>query len=690
MPNLPGGWGSAPLALLLPLLLASPTYADALDLELAAGGDDVEETSSGSMLLASGDLALGGSQLVGLRFSDVAIPPDQRVTGAWLQLRADESGSGAAALVIAGEAAADAAPFQRTSGDVSGRARTAATVAWAPPAWSAGQAGAAQRSPDLSAVLQEILDGAGWASGNALALSVSGSGTRVADSFEGGFGALLHVEFEPAGDRPPALSLTSPAGSAVFGLGDVVRFVAIATDREDGDLSGAVVFGSDLDGPLGVGSPLERSDLSAGIHRITATVRDRGGNETAATAQLLVTEGAARILAAGDIAGCTYTRDEATAALLDGLDGLVVTVGDNAYPSGRTQDFASCYEPGWGRHKARTRPVPGNHEYETTDAAPYFAYFGAAAGDPDEGWYSFDYGGWHVVALNSNCAEIGGCSRASPQGQWLEAELDANPSRCTLAYWHHARFSSSTDHGSSPLTRDLWAILQEHAADVVLVGHDHDYERFAPQSADGAADPLGIRQFVVGMGGAELYEMGSPEPNSEARDDTSYGVLALDLAPDGYAWRFHPAASVGGSFTDAGVAACVMRPPVLSVAAPADGSAFSPLASVAFAASASDVEEGDLSARITWTSHIDGRFGTGGAFATDDLSCGTHTVTVAVTDLFGGRDAETRTLRIGPEGCPPVGCGIGPELLALLALLLGYRVRLSASRRGGSRLPRTR
>jgi Calcineurin-like phosphoesterase len=659
--------------LLALILVADSASAETLDLAITVGSDDVEETGSGQLLFASGDLGLGVDatpQTVGLRFPEVAIPPDHRVTAAWLQFRADDAGSAAAALSIQGEAAANAAPFVRTTGSLSARPRTAVAVAWSPPAWVAFEAGPSERTPDLAPVLQAIVDGPGWASGNALALILTGTGTRSADSFEGGFGPQLHVEFEPAGDRPPELSLTSPAAGAVFAAGDPIPFAATATDVEDGDLSAAVVFTSDLDGPLGSGSPLVRSDLSPGLHQIGAAVTDSGGNTVSATGQLLVTPGSARILAAGDIASCSHPRDEQTAAVLDGLEGLVLTLGDNAYPNGTAQEFASCYEPSWGRHKARTRPAAGNHDFNTSGATGYFGYFGAAAGPAPQGWYSFDYGGWHFVALNSNCSAIGGCTRASAQGLWLEADLDAHPSRCTLAYWHHPRFASSSIHGSSILTRDLWAILQEHGADVALVGHDHNYERFAPQNASGIADPLGIREFVVGTGGAALYAMGAPEPNSEVRDDTSHGVISLDLAPDAYAWRFHPVA--GHSFTDSGVASCVAFAPELSVSSPVDGAVFAFTAPIEFAGAASDVEEGDLGASLVWSSSLDGEIGSGNAFATTSLSCGLHLVTVSVTDAHGGSDQQTLTLQVGPEGCliGPLGCGLGgPELVVVLALL---------------------
>jgi len=674
-------------------LFAGSASADVLDRAIAAGSDDVEETSTGSLLFASGDLALGedgAPQTVGLRFSGVAIPPDHVVTAAWLQFRPDETSSAAAALTIEGEAAADAAPFERATGSLSARPRTGASVAWSPPAWSVGAPGPAQRTPDLAPLLQEIVDGPGWASGNAIALIVTGSGRRAADSFEGGFATQLHVEFEPGGDRPPELELTSPLADAVFASGDPISFAATATDVEDGDLSNAVSFSSDLDGPLGSGAVLVRSDLSPGLHRITAALSDSAGNAVSASTQLLVTEGGARLLAAGDIASCSHSRDEQTAALLDGLAGLVLTLGDNVYPTGTAQQFAACYDPTWGRHKARTRPAPGNHDFETAGGAGYFGYFGAVAGSAPQGWYSFDYGGWHLVALNSNCSAVGGCTRGSPQGAWLEADLDANPSRCTLAYWHHPRFASSSNHGSSPLTRELWQILQEHGADVVLVGHDHNYERFALQDAAAAPDPVGIREFVVGTGGAGLYEMGAPEPNSEVRDDTSFGVLALDLAPDAYAWRFHPVAA--GGFTDSGVASCVSFAPELSVASPVNGAVFAWGAPIAFAGAASDVEEGDLGASLVWTSNLDGPLGTGSSFSSASLSCGTHTVTVSVTDRHGERDAQALVVGVGSPDCPnpPPGCGLGgPELLLLAGLALGGRFA-SASLRAGSPRRRTR
>ena len=260
------------------------------------------------------------------------------------------------------------------------------------------------------------------------------------------------------------------------------------------------------------------------------------------------------LLAAGDIADCGSSGDEATAALLDTLDGTIITLGDNVYPSGTADQFAQCYEPSWGRHKARTRPAPGNHDYATPGAAGYYGYFGESAGDPSAGYYSYGLGAWHVVALNSNCREVGGCEAGSPQEQWLRADLAAHPAACTLAYWHHPRFSSGR-HGSTAQMAAIWQTLYDAGADVVLSGHDHLYERFAPQDPSGAADPArGIRQFTVGTGGESFYNFRRVLPTSEVRHTGTPGVLKLTLYPASYDWEFVPVA--GATFTDAGSDAC--------------------------------------------------------------------------------------------------------------------------------------
>jgi hypothetical protein len=268
-------------------------------------------------------------------------------------------------------------------------------------------------------------------------------------------------------------------------------------------------------------------------------------------------QGASSVVAVGDIASCSDTGDESTARLLSDIKGTVLTLGDEAYPEGSAEDFEECYDPTWGRFKWRTKPVPGNHEYETEGAEGYFDYFGKAAGDPDEGYYSYNLGKWHIVALNSNCGEEEiRCGPGSAQVQWLEEDLAANEGkRCTLAYMHHPRFSSGVKHGSTAGVEPLWEALYEAGAEVVLSAHEHNYERFAPQDPEGRADPQrGIRQFVVGTGGKSHYPILDPLPNSEVHNDESYGVLKLTLHPKSYEWRFLPAA--GGEFTDSGEDKC--------------------------------------------------------------------------------------------------------------------------------------
>lgn len=262
------------------------------------------------------------------------------------------------------------------------------------------------------------------------------------------------------------------------------------------------------------------------------------------------------IVAAGDIADCDTDGDAATAKLVGRTDGTVLALGDNAYYKGSEYSYKQCYRPTWGRFLDRTRPVPGNHEYYTEDAEGYFDYFGEAAGDPEEGYYSYDLGAWHLVALNSNCEEVGGCDEGSPQLEWLERDLAQSGKGCTLAYFHHPLFTSGKHRPGVPEVRPLWEALYGAGADVVLSAHDHNYQRFAPQDPWGRADTKGgLRQFVVGTGGGEEnYPIVDPVANTEAHDDDADGILELVLRPEGYDWRFVP---VGGETSaDSGSARC--------------------------------------------------------------------------------------------------------------------------------------
>jgi hypothetical protein len=287
---------------------------------------------------------------------------------------------------------------------------------------------------------------------------------------------------------------------------------------------------------------------------------------------VLAEEAPVTVLAAGDIAFCErgllrrfadlvegnfgQPGAPATAALLDGLPGTILILGDLAYWNGSAEDFRDCYDRSWGRHKARSRPVPGNHEYRSPGAGPYFDYWGQAAGAPGKGYYSFELGAWHVVALNSNIDAGAG----SAQAAWLRRDLAASGARCILAYWHHPLFNSGK-HGDRPEMREAFRALHAAGADVVLAGHAHNYERFAPMDAEGRRDPArGLRSFVVGTGGAQLKaDMISdpPRENSEAVDGSTWGLLELTLYATRYAWRFVPVE--GGGFEDSGEAPCVPR-----------------------------------------------------------------------------------------------------------------------------------
>lgn len=263
------------------------------------------------------------------------------------------------------------------------------------------------------------------------------------------------------------------------------------------------------------------------------------------------------VVAAGDISNCSNQQDFETGYLIEGIDGPVLALGDNAYEAGKLEEFQNCYEPAWGHFKARTHPVPGNHEYITGGASGYYTYFGDAATPLEpgctsecKGYYSFEVGAWHLIALNS---EIPG-DPGTEQEQWLRADLAAHPTQCTLAYWHKPRFSSG-DHGNGA-GQGLWNALYDYGADIVLVGHDHDYERFAPQDGSAQYAPdRGIREFVVGTGGAQLRDYRFIQPNSEVRNSETFGVLKLTLHPSSYDWEFIPIPEQ--TFRDSGSGQCV-------------------------------------------------------------------------------------------------------------------------------------
>jgi hypothetical protein len=303
----------------------------------------------------------------------------------------------------------------------------------------------------------------------------------------------------------------------------------------------------------------------------TVKARDATGNLSGASNTATVTTpsaGASQVIAvAGDIAcatsdanynggngTATACRQKATSNLVvNGGYAAVLALGDNQYNSGSLSSFQAAYDPTWGRFKSITHPAVGNHEYGTPNASGYFSYYGASAGDPSKGYYSFDLGAWHLISLNSNCTIVA-CTAGSAQETWLRNDLASHSNLCTLAFDHHARWSSGHD-GDNTFMQPMWQDLYDANADLFLSGHSHNYERFAPQNASGGLDNArGIRQFVVGTGGAFFTGVGSAHPNSQVRNNDTFGILKLTLRSTGYDWQFVPEA--GRTFTDSGSTAC--------------------------------------------------------------------------------------------------------------------------------------
>jgi hypothetical protein len=395
-----------------------------------------------------------------------------------------------------------------------------------------------------------------------------------------------HFEKGTGGDRtPPTVSLTLPEANAL--VVDTTPTFSGMSSRAPGDSTAVqvkVYEGQTTDGPLAA-TARATSDwggawavdvstlLLPGTYTARAEQNDGAGNVGFSSPVTFTVEAPPPpgptdpvILAAGDIVDCWGTGDEATAALLDQFpNAIVATLGDHVYEDGSPQEFADCYEPSWGRAKTRTRPAVGDHEYRTPNARGYFDYFrnqltpfGPTATDSTKGWYSYDLGGWHVLALNGTCEfVVGGCGVGSPEEQFIRNDLAAHPSACTLVQLHEPRFSSGPVHGGEEEMTAFWNAFHEFGVDVVLSGNDHDYERFSPQTPIGDLDlDRGVTQFVVGTGGRVHYSFaGAPaQPNSEVRNDDTFGVLKLTLRNGSYDWVFVPEA--GKTFTDLGSRAC--------------------------------------------------------------------------------------------------------------------------------------
>jgi hypothetical protein len=395
------------------------------------------------------------------------------------------------------------------------------------------------------------------------------AGALVTFGVKGSGSDSLIVSSRQATTNRPQLLINSLAPVGAFNADPASGVAPLTVNFTDQSSNGPTAWSWDFGDPASGASNSSTAQhpthtfAAPGTYTVTMTPSNANGPGTPKSRVVAVSEpggpGGAVFVGAGDIADCTRTQDDATANLLDGIPGLVFSAGDSVDPAGSAAAYADCYDPTWGRHKARTRPVAGNTDYGTPGAAGYFGYFGAVAGDPSQGWYSFDLGAWHVVMLNSNCAEVGGCGANNPQTVWLRADLAAHPAACTLAIFHHPRFHSRRNTPDGAYAQ-MWTALYSAGAEIVIGGHQHFYERFAPQSTSGAADPaFGIRQFVVGTGGHATVPFTANPPNSEVRNSSTHGVLKLTLNATSYDFSFVPIA--GQTFTDSGSGTCHGAPP---------------------------------------------------------------------------------------------------------------------------------
>ena len=478
-------------------------------------------------------------------------------------------------------------------------------------------------------------------------------GLTVTDS-RGGISAVATTT-ATVGNVAPTVSVTGVATIPVAAM-----YAVSATFTDPGG-NGDAPFNYTIEWGDGTSESSPKPDISPitgshgyaaeGSYVIRVSVTDKDGGTGSATKSITAT--APVLLAAGDIADCDRTGDDQTATLLDGQVGVVAALGDNAYIDGTIDQYMNCYEPTWGRHKARTHPTSGNHDYNTPNATGYYQYFGAAAGDPTKGYYSYTVGTWYIIVLNSQIAMYVG----SPQEVWLRQELQTHTNQCVLAYWHYPRWTTILNRTTLDAVKPLWDALYEYGADVILNGHDHAYQRWLPQTPDGAVDnTYGIPEFAVGTGGGEgLYQLGPNAPNTAVRNNTTFGIIKFTLRNGAYDWQFIPVA--GQTFTDAGTASCHTPPTSTNLAPNANpGGPYTGENAVTFNGSGSNDPDNNLPLTYAWD-FGDGATGTGVGPSHSYTADGVYTVTLRVTDNKGKLSAPATTTATIANVAPVVDAG---------------------------------
>ncbi len=550
---------------------------------VTSGLDDAEEKGHGGVNLDSSDLELtydNNNQQVGIRFTGVNIPKKAKIKNAYIEFTVDETSTEETNLIIKSQDADNSTPFISTKNNISLRPKTKTSVSWSPSPWT-GQ-GQSKRTPDLAPIVQEIVNKPSWDSDNTMVFIITGTGKRVAESYDGEptKAPLLYVEYiSGTGNSTPNITSFSVTPNKAK-TKEIVTYSWSVSDTDGDALNCSLDVNDDGNYDFNFSdctstASKEYEYTSTGNYTAKLKVIDTNNNFTTATTTITIgtisnsSSTSVTIAAAGDIA-CdpdssrfndgNGTKDschmKAVAEVIETVNPVaVLSLGDLQYEDGKLWKFQESYDPSWGRFKSITYPAVGNHEYLTSGAKGYFDYFGSRAGDSSKGYYSYDKGEWHLIALNSNCGKLGrgGCSADGDQEQWLRNDLANNSSKCILAYAHHPRFSSGI-HGNNSNLEDLWKALYEYNADLFLSGHDHNYERFAPQTPSGQLDnSRGIRQLVVGTGGKSVRSLKDTKPNSELRDNNHHGALKLTLHPQSYDWEF---ISDTGTIIDSGSDNC--------------------------------------------------------------------------------------------------------------------------------------